>query len=152
MDTSDISLILRIFGSDEELYKFCDPDYLIEGKKISVKIYKRIQDVLIEYPNSYYVTDKINKWFMVWMFAHGGWILYSFGIHPDRRTKKNLIDFWREIRKRHDSFTCYLYSNNTRAIDWLKKCGMKENGKIVERQDRIAIKLVLDKNDNGDMI
>jgi ribosomal protein S18 acetylase RimI-like enzyme len=152
METSDISLILRIFGSDEDLYKFCDPDYLIEGKKISVKIYKRIQDALKEYPNSYYVTDKINKWFMVWMFAHGGWILYSFGIHPDRRTKKNLIDFWREIRKRHDSFTCYLYSNNTRAIDWLKKCGMKENGKIVERQDRIAIKLVLDKYDNGDMV
>jgi ribosomal protein S18 acetylase RimI-like enzyme len=152
METSDIGLILRIFGSDEDLYKYCDPDYLIEGKKISVKIYKRIQDALKEYPNSYYVTDKINKWFMVWMFAHGGWILYSFGIHPDRRTKENLIDFWREIRKRHDSFTCYLYSNNTRAIDWLKKCGMKENGKIVERQDRIAIKLVLDKYDNGDMV
>jgi hypothetical protein len=152
METSDISLILRIFGSDDDLYKYCDPDYLIEGKKISVKIYKRIQDALKEYPNSYYVTDKINKWFMVWMFAHGGWILYSFGIHPDRRTKESLINFWREIRKRHDSFTCYLYSNNTRAIEWLKKCGMKENGKIVERQDRIAIKLVLDKNDNGDMI
>jgi len=29
---------------------------------------------------------------------------------------------------------------------------MKENGKIVERQDRIAIKLVLDKYDNGDMV
>jgi ribosomal protein S18 acetylase RimI-like enzyme len=152
METSDIGLILRIFGSDEDLYKYCDPDYLIEGKKISVKIYKRIQDALKEYPNSYYVTDKINKWFMVWIFAHGGWILYSFGIHADRRTKENLIDFWREIRKRHDSFTCYLYSNNTRAIDWLKKCGMKENGKIVERQDRIAIKLVLDKYDNGDMV
>jgi hypothetical protein len=152
METSDIGLILRIFGSDEDLYKYCDPDYLIEGKKISVKIYKRIQDALKEYPNSYYVTDKINKWFMVWMFAHGGWILYSFGIHPDRRTKNNLIDFWKEIRKRHDSFTCYLYSNNTRAIDWLKKCGMKESGKIVERQDRVAIKLVLDKYDNGDMV
>jgi len=152
METSDISLILRIFGSDEDLYKFCDPDYLIEGKKISVKIYKRIQDALKEYPNSYYVVNWEKFWFMVWIFAHGGWILYSFGIHPKRRTKENLIDFWREIRKRHDSFTCYLYSNNTRAIDWLKKCGMKENGKIVERQDRIAIKLVLDKNDNGDMI
>ena len=152
MYTSEISLIMNIFSSDEELYKYCDPEYLIEGKKISVKIYKRIQDALKEYPSSYYVIDKKNKWFMIWVFAHGGWILYSFGIHPDRRTKDNLIDFWREIRKRHDNFNCYLYSNNTRAIDWLKKCGMKENGKIVERQDRIAIKLVLDNNDNGDMV
>jgi ribosomal protein S18 acetylase RimI-like enzyme len=152
MYTSEISLIMNIFSSDEELYKYCDPEYLIEGKKISVKIYKRIQDALKEYPDSYYVIDKKNKGFMVWIFAHGGWILYSFGIHPDRRTIENLIDFWKEIRKRHDSFTCYLYSNNTRAIDWLKKCGMKENGKIVERQDRIAIKLVLDKYDNGDMV
>jgi hypothetical protein len=29
---------------------------------------------------------------------------------------------------------------------------MKENGRIVERKDRIAIKLVLDKYDNGDMV
>jgi len=152
MYTSEISLIMNIFSSDEELYKYCDPEYLIEGKKISVKIYKRIQDALKEYPDSYYVIDKKNKWFMVWIFAHGGWILYSFGIHPERRTKENLLEFWKEIRKRHNNFTCYLYSNNTRAIDWLKKCGMKEAGKIVERQDRIAIKLVLDNNDNGDMV
>lgn len=152
MTTQEISLILNIFSSDEELHKYCDPEFLIQGKSISVKIIKRIQEALRDYPNSYYVVDTKNKFFMVWIFAHGGWVLYSFGLHSERRTKENLIDFWREIRKRHDSFTCYLYSNNTRAIDWLKKCGMKENGKIVERQDRIAIKLVLDKYDNGDMI
>lgn len=152
MNTNEVSLILNIFSSDEDLYRYCDPEYLIEGKKISVKIYKRIKEALNDYPNSYYVVDCKNKWFMVWIFAHGMWILYSFGVHPDRRTRENLLEFWKEIRKRHDNFLCYLYSNNTRAIDWLKKCGMKENGKIVERQDRIAIKLILDKNDNGDMV
>ena len=58
MYTSEISLIMNIFSSDDELYKYCDPEYLIQGKKISVKIYKRIQDALKEYPNSYYVIDK----------------------------------------------------------------------------------------------
>jgi hypothetical protein len=152
MYTSEISLIMNIFSSDDELYKYCDPEYLIQGKKISVKIYKRIQDALKEYPNSYYVIDKKNKWFMVWIYAHGEWILYSFGIHPERRTMENLLKFWKEIIKQHESFICYLYSNNTRAINWLINCGMKESGRIVERADRIAIKLVLDNNDNGDMV
>lgn len=152
MTTAEISLILNIFSSDEELFKYCDPEFLIQGKSISVKIIKRIQETLRDYPNSYYVVDTKNKFFMVWIFAHGDWVLYSFGLHPEKRIKANRLEFWREIVGDKERFYCYLYSNNTRAIEWLKRCGMKEVGRIVERQDRIAIKLLLDKNDNGDMI
>jgi len=77
--------------------------------------------------------------------------LYSFGLHPDKRTKENLIRFWNAITQGKDGFTCYLYSNNTRAIDWLKRCGMKEDGHIVESKSKVAIKLVIDLIDNHDM-
>ena len=75
MTTNEVSLILNIFSSDEDLYMYCDPEYLIEGKKISVKIYKRIQEALNDYPNSYYLVDYKNKWFIGWIFSHGMWIL-----------------------------------------------------------------------------
>ena len=151
METNEAHLILDIFTSDKELYKFCDPEFVFDNNKISVKILKRIQDALREYPKSYYMVDNHHKFFIVWIYAHSEWVLYSFGLHPDKRTKENLMRFWNSITQGKDGFTCYLYSNNTRAIDWLKRCGMREDGQIVESKNKVAIKLVVDLIDNGDM-
>ena len=53
--------------------------------------------------------------------------LYSFCIAKSHRSKKNvLVDFWAEMKKIIDDvFVCLLHKNNTRAIAFLQKMGMK---------------------------
>jgi hypothetical protein len=109
--------VVEIFTEDKELYKYCDPDFVIDGDKVSVKIVKRIQDTLKTYPDSYCVINERDNYFFVFLFAHGEWILYSFGVHPDFRTHENLQRFWEHLTREHEEFICYLYDNNTRAIN-----------------------------------
>jgi len=53
--------------------------------------------------------------------------LYSFSININHRTKKNLIEYWERIKEvMEEGFICMLYPQNSRAINWLKKCGMVE--------------------------
>lgn len=53
--------------------------------------------------------------------------LYSFGINIDYRTKSNLIEFWERVKEvMEDGFICMLFPQNQRAINFLKKQGMKE--------------------------
>ena len=53
--------------------------------------------------------------------------LYSFGINIKYRKPTILCDFWKKIKSiLGEKFVSILYENNSRAIDWLKKCGMKE--------------------------
>jgi N-acetylglutamate synthase-like GNAT family acetyltransferase len=147
MQKNHRELIRDIFDLDKDIKKFCDMDYIGYMQDISQQIILRINKCLREYPSSYIFIDEERKYFAVWMKAHGDNILYSFGVHPDNRDKDNLKLFWEYLENEHDDgFLCYLYSNNTRAIKWLKKNGMDEIEKIVERPDKVAIKLILDKN------
>ena len=53
--------------------------------------------------------------------------LYSFSININYRTKTNLSELWERIKEiMGGSFICALFPQNTRAINWLKKCGMVE--------------------------
>lgn len=57
-------------------------------------------------------------------FSHN---LYSFGININYRTKDNLIEFWGRIKEvMGESFICMLFPQNERAINFLKKQGMKQ--------------------------
>lgn len=138
--------IVEIFTEDKELYKYCDPDFVIDKDKVSVKIVKRIQDTLKTYSDSYCVINERDNYFFVFLFAHGEWILYSFGVHPDFRTHENLQRFWEHLTREHKEFICYLYDNNTRAINWLKRMGMVQESKVVESPKKTAIKLRLTKD------
>lgn len=147
MQKNHRELIRDIFDLDKDINKFCDTDYLGYMQDISQQIILRINKCLIEYPSSYIFVDEERKYFAVWMKAHGDNILYSFGVHPEKRSKENLKLFWEYLENENDDgFLCYLYSNNIRAIKWLKKNGMDEVGMVVERPTKIAIKLLLDKN------
>lgn len=141
--------IVEIFTDDKKLYKYCDPDFVIDKDKVSVKIVKRIQDTLKTYADSYCVINERDNYFFVFLFAHGEWILYSFGVHPDYRTHENLQRFWEHLIREHDEFICYLYDNNTRAINWLKKMKMTPESKVVESPKKTAIKLRLTKQEIG---
>jgi ribosomal protein S18 acetylase RimI-like enzyme len=139
--------IVEIFTEDKELYKYCDPDFVIDGDKVSVKIVKRIQDTLKTYSDSYCVINERDNYFFMFLFAHGEWILYSFGVHPNYRTHENLQRFWDHLTREHEEFICYLYDNNTRAINWLKRMGMVPESKVVESAKKIAVKLRLTKQE-----
>ena len=65
--------------------------------------------------------------------------LYSFGINIGSRTKEILSQFWSKIKEiLGDKFITMLYPNNTRAISWLKKCGMKE----IEDAEQFCVTLI----------
>ena len=52
-------------------------------------------------------------------------LLVSFSVGSEYRKKPILSDLFNNIVNSFDgSFVCYLYEHNTRAINWLKKCGM----------------------------
>jgi hypothetical protein len=147
MQKNHRELVRDIFDYDKDIKKFCDIDFLMYNQNISDQIVIKLNGCLIQYPSSYIFVDEERKYFAVWLKAHGDNILYSFGVHPDNRDKDNLKLFWEYLENEHDDgFLCYLYSNNTRAIKWLIKNGMDEIGKVVERPDKVAIKLILDKN------
>lgn len=147
MQKNHRELIRDIFDLDKDIKKFCDIDFLMYNQNISDQIIIKLNGCLIQYPSSYIFVDEERKYFAVWLKAHGDNILYSFGVHPEKRSDENLKLFWEYLGNEHDDgFLCYLYSNNIRAIKWLKKNGMSEVGKIIERPDKVAIKLLLDKN------
>jgi hypothetical protein len=147
MQKNHRELIRDIFDYDKDIKKFCDMDYLGYMQDISQQIILRINKCLREHPSSYIFVDEKRRYFAVWLKAHGDNILYSFGVHPDKRSEDNLRLFWEYLSNEHgDGFLCYLYSNNTRAIKWLIKNGMNDIEKIAERPDKVAIKLILDKN------
>lgn len=59
-------------------------------------------------------------------FVKSGKFLLSFAISIQYRTKEILTDWWNELTKNMGkNFTCGLLSNNTRALDYMKKRGMK---------------------------
>ena len=152
MQKNHRELIRDIFDLDKDIEKFCDIDFLMYNQNISDQIIIKLNGCLIQYPSSYIFVDEDRKYFAVWLKAHGDNILYSFGVHPEKRSEENLKLFWEYLENEHDDgFLSYLYSNNTRAIKWLKKNGMDEIGKIVERPDKVAIKLLLDKNKKSDI-
>lgn len=152
MQKNHRELIRDIFDLDKDIKKFCDMDFLMYNQNISDQIIIKLNGCLIQYPSSYIFVDENRKYYAVWLKAHGDNILYSFGVHPEKKTEENLKLFWEYLENEHDDgFLCYLYSNNIRAIKWLKKNGMSEVGKIVERPDKVAIKLLLDKNKKSDI-
>lgn len=52
--------------------------------------------------------------------------LYSFGVNIKYRTKEILTEWWDKVTKiLGENFTCLLFANNTRAINYLQKRGMK---------------------------
>lgn len=55
-------------------------------------------------------------------------LFYSFGLGIKHRTKQILIDIFNYVRVRlKNDFYSVMNKQNTRAIDWLKKCGMNED-------------------------
>lgn len=58
-------------------------------------------------------------------FAFQGTVLVSFGLAPRHRTPEGGSRFYRLMQSVEETFLCYLYTYNQRAVRWLEKMGMK---------------------------
>ena len=86
--------------------------------------------------------DSVNSGFIVIVPKLN--LLYSFGLNIKHRNAECLKYYFRFIcSKFKDYFYCLLYNHNTRAIKWLKKCGMKQDDTISTEPNIVYLKFNL---------
>ena len=120
------NLIKFAFNDDENIGKFCDPDY---KDKTTNQLAKSIYNKLLEYEregDSKFDDLKVDNEIVGYAFYFKN-LLVSFGINKNYRTKNKLSKVFEQIKGNFDSdFESYMWQRNERAINWLKKCGMVE--------------------------
>ena len=118
--------IYEFFKDDDDLLLYFDPlSRATNNLEASIEIYDKIVNdhaakggCVFKKTDAWYVFYKKRKWYQ-------RKVLISFCVKPKYRTKDNLVAFGRFIKKEIGRrFQCYLYSNNTRAIRFLKTIGM----------------------------
>ena len=127
------------FVDDEEIVNFCDPDF---KDKSSMDIINGVYDKLVDYKNIFskcffYEIIKDGSLVGFVFYVKNPNLLVSFGVNKNHRTKYVLKNIFSTISDffKGESFTCFMYDRNERAINWLKRCGMEEvevNNKIVK--------------------
>jgi hypothetical protein len=119
-------MILHVFHDDDEINKFCDPDY--ENRQIKSlvhSIYRKIEQY-DKLGDSSFDDIVIDNQIVGYTFRHKN-LLVSFGVNKKHRTAEKLPIVFDFIKSRFDgNFESYMWTRNTRAINWLKRCGMKE--------------------------
>jgi len=129
------------FEGDDEIFNYCDPNFkgtIIEG--LVANIENKINEFIDFFNDTSFVRlmddGKIIGYFFIIKKPN---ILVSMGVNKKYRNAwvlSNVFNYIREVFER-DSFETLMWKRNTRAINWLKKCGMKE----CEFDDKYACKL-----------
>lgn len=122
----DFLLILDSFSGDENISKFCDPSIKTSTPEgVAFDVYVKLMDY----------THCFDQW-SFHRFKHEGVsigfyftarnMLVSFCVNKDYRTPDILSRFFDEISSSFPGDFCsFMWARNTRAINWLKKCGME---------------------------
>lgn len=122
----NFNLIKFAFNDDENIGKFCDPDY--KNKSVN-KLTKSIYNKLLDYEKESgckFDELKVDNETIGYAFYYKN-LLVSFGINKSYRTKDKLSKVFEQMKSNFDSdFESYMWERNERAINWLKKCGMVE--------------------------
>jgi len=117
--TADI--IYDYFKDDKDLLKYFDPE---SNAKDNYEASHEVYHKLVDFSQQWSCCFKRNE--MGFIFYKNG-LLLSFCVKPEFRNKENLNKFSNFIRQElGNSFSCYLYNVNTRAISFLEKMGMKK--------------------------
>lgn len=111
------------FLLDTELLKYYDKgEKITRLEDIPGNILKKIEK---HYPDAICVGLLLNDTpvgYFVYQFIN----LISFGLDKNYRNSTYLKEFWEIIKATvGNDFSCVLYDYNTRAIQWLEKCGME---------------------------
>lgn len=113
--------IYEYFKDDKKLLEFYDPtSRAITNEQAAMELYHK----LIEHSKNkqcHFIRHELGYVF----YTKGE--LISFCIKPEFRNKTNYLIFWNFIKKQiGKKFICWLYNKNTRGINFLVKCGMKQ--------------------------
>lgn len=127
--------IAEYFQGDDDIFEYFDPFFKVNTiDEISENIAKKI----LEYAGAVkckLCSDHVGYMFYITPALEEN-MLVSFCIKKEYRTKQELKKFWGKIQiELGEGFKCVLYTKNTRAIKWLKKCGMKE----MQKDDLLTI-------------
>lgn len=113
--------IYEYFKNDEFLKDYYDPaSKATTNEEISNEIYHKLIEHSRVRKCHFVRTD------MGYIFYSRS-LLISFCVKPEFRTKNNLRIFGEQLQFTiGEHFECFLYNRNIRAINFLKKLGMKE--------------------------
>ena len=120
-------IIQKAFEGDNEIGLYCDPS--IAGAtpdEVALDCYKKINEIESAYNGTFKEYQK-NGESLGFCYLIGN-VLISFGINKEHRNKGSLCEFYNFI-KSHGLSSAVLWDRNTRAIKWLKKCGMEIEAK-----------------------
>ena len=136
-------LILYAFAEDDEISKYCDPEDEYKSiKKLVDSIYEKLLDYN-QFGDCSFNELKIGDEVIGFYFCYKN-ILVSFGINKNHRTKDNLVEVFNTIKDKFDGeFESYMWERNERAINWLKKCGMKEDKFGLDKVKKLKYTLCL---------
>lgn len=131
-----IKEVREAFLDDQEILRYFDPTAPVTN---TVEVCDNICDKLFEYALDYQAKFIPIKGGYV--FVAGDHVLVSFGMNVSMRNREGLTRLWNAINENlQRPFHCLLWARNTRAIGWLKRCGMTE-GKRYEFDGHEIIEL-----------
>ncbi len=117
------TLVRHSFKGDAKLF---DTYHILSDTELNcVKdTVNKIKDCSEKLPIQLYSVNTNNKTIGYLVISKENKILYSFGLRKEFRTKEIKADWFNKIVLMMPDFKCYLWNKNTRAIEFLKRCGM----------------------------
>jgi hypothetical protein len=129
IDVKDLRQYIDIaFANDCDLLNYYDKSAgVLSGEAMVVNTYNKIKDYLAYFHHCFafkICIDGDDAGFI--FFTKSPNLLVSFSINKKYRQAEILKDYFESIKDSiADDFMCLLYKENTRAINWLVKCGME---------------------------
>ena len=126
MSKISYGLILHCFHDDDEINLYCDPEYADRPiKKLVHSIYRKIEEYE-KFGGGSFDDLVIDNEIVGYVFYQNN-LLVSFGVNKKHRTADKLSRIFEIIKSKFNGdFESYMWTRNSRAINWLKKCGMQE--------------------------
>ncbi len=110
------------FEDDYEILKCYDKKYKV---KTINDVCDNVQEKIFFLPEPKTIIGILDGKEKVGYFVFSPELLISFGLNKQYRNEKNLKEFFELIKQQiGNNFKCILFDYNTRAIQWLEKCGL----------------------------
>jgi hypothetical protein len=130
IDISDLHQHIDIgFSGDDELAKYYDKSIKVDSSKEMVdNTFEKIKEYPSQFENCNSYKVELDGDSIGYVFTtKKPNLLVSFSISEKHRNSETLKKYFDCIKSELDySFNCYLFNRNSRAIDWLEKCGMRK--------------------------
>jgi hypothetical protein len=126
MNNISYEAIKIAFANDTDIAENCDPSNEDKSQDgVAKDVYEKIVEYEELFDGDFIVLNNDGKDVgFVYCLPR---LLVSFGVNKQYRTKEFLPVVFDTIKQNAgEEFESFMWSRNTRAIQWLKKCGMTE--------------------------